>query len=87
MKQVKVGDHVIWHEADSSPFNAVVTTVWSETCINLVFVSGDETKRDSYGRQIERRTSCSYKDLMNVHGYYWRFVEDEPNPFIPPQQV
>jgi hypothetical protein len=86
-REVKVGGHVIWHDSVGTPHDAVVTAVWSQTCINVVFVSGDESKQDSYGRQIERATSCSYKTTMNVHGFYWRFVDDEPNPYIAPQQV
>lgn len=27
---------------------------------NVAFVSGDEEKKDPYGRQLERQTSCSY---------------------------
>lgn len=35
-------------------------------CCNLVFVSTDTTKGDSYGRQIERQTSCQYGGQMYV---------------------
>jgi len=87
MKEVHVGDTVVWHESDGKALKALVTAVWGPTCINLVVVSGDETKKDDYGRQIERRTSCSYKDQNRVHGFYWRFEEDEPNPYVPPAQV
>lgn len=85
--KVSVGDDVIWHEADGKPVKALVTAVWSQTCINVVLVSLDESKSDQYGRQIERRTSCSYKDQNRVHGFYWRYPSDEPNPYVPPQQV
>lgn len=86
-QEVHVGDVVVWHEADGKACNAIVTAVWSQVCINLVITSPDESKTDQYGRQIERRTSCSYKSQMHVHGWYWRFSEDEPNPYTPPQQV
>lgn len=85
--EVTLGSHVIWHEADGKACDALVTAVWSQTCINVVIVSPDESKRDDYGRQIERRTSCGYKTQNSVHGFYWRFPTDEPNPYVPPQQV
>lgn len=83
----KVGERVIWHESDGRPLEALVTAVWSATCINVVIVSGDENKTDGYGRQIERRTSCVHKLTQKVHGFYWRFPEEEPNPYVPPAQT
>jgi len=83
-RTVKVGELVVWHDSLGNAHNALVTAVWTPNCINVVFVSGDETKTDPYGRQIERATSCSYKDQNRVHGFYWRFVEDEPNAYVPP---
>lgn len=82
-----VGGKVIWHDATGVAHEALVTAVWTPSCINVVFISSDETRTDQYGRQIERATSCSYKDQNRVHGFYWRFEDDEPNPFVPPQQV
>ena len=87
INKVSVGDYVIWHEADGTACKAIVTAVWSQTCINVVIVSPDETKQDNYGRQIERRTSCGYKNQNNVHGFYWRFPVDEANPYKRPEQI
>lgn len=87
MNTVSVGDLVIWHESDGKALKALVTAVWSQSCINVVIVSGDETKQDSYGRQIERRTSCSYKTQNAVHGFYWRYPDDEPNEYKRPEQI
>lgn len=87
MESVNVGDFVIWHDSKGRPHNALVTTVWSQTCINLVIVSGDDEKQDQYGRQIERYTSQPYKSLNSVHGNYWRFYGDEPNPYQAPTAV
>lgn len=86
-RKVAVGDVVVWHEANGTPLKALVTAVWTQTCINVVIVSNDEGKTDPYGRQIERRTSCTYKSNSTVHGFYWRFEDEEPNPYIPPQQT
>jgi hypothetical protein len=83
-REVAVGDTVVWHESDGLALKAIVTAVWNPTCINLVIVSRDTAKTDQYGRQIERRTSCSHKGNMTVHGFYWRFEDEEPNPYVPP---
>ena len=82
---MKIGEDVIWHDAEGTPHDALVTCVWSDTMINLVFVSGDESKQDSYGRQIERATSCQHVSLSAVHGYYWRKPEEKPNVYVEPQ--
>jgi hypothetical protein len=79
-----VGDFVIWHDAVGTPHNAVVTAVWGPKCVNVVFVSKDESRTDNYGRQIERATSCVHKSMMALHGFYWRFTDEEPNPYVPP---
>ena len=83
----KIGEPVVWHESDGTPVNAIVTAVWGPKCINVVVVSPDENKQDNYGRQIERRTSCSHKTLTGVHGFYWRFPDEEATPYVPPQAV
>lgn len=56
----------------------------SPNCINVVFVSDDIARQDTYGRQIERATSCNHKLQMNVHGFYWRFEDEEPNGYTEP---
>ena len=81
---VRVGQAVVYHDPVGKPFDAVVTAVWGPTCINVVFVSGDENKQDNYGRQIERQTSLSHKSVMQVHGFYWRFQDEEPNEYKAP---
>lgn len=86
-REVEVGGRVIWHDAKGQPHNALVTTVWSKDCLNVVFVSGDDTKKDGYGRQTEHATSCQHKSLSTVHGYYWRFEDEEPNPYVAPAAV
>lgn len=53
----KAGDTVIFTDEFRRDHNALVTDVFSESCINVLFVSADPSKNDSYGRQIERRTS------------------------------
>lgn len=43
---------------------------------NVVFVTSDEMKRDSYGYQIERETSVVHKSNQAAHGRYWCFPEE-----------
>jgi hypothetical protein len=48
-----VGDSVIYHDPTGKPFNALVTASWDGNLtgtINLLYVSGDDNKQDSYGR-------------------------------------
>ena len=87
LRQPTVGCHVIYHDPKGVPSEALVTAVWSNLptgCLNLVHVSTDESKSDCYGRQIERVTSLCHKETMKVHGFYWRFPEEEPNHYVPP---
>ena len=85
-EKLKVGDHVIWVDPVGRQFNALVTAVWSQTCINVVFVSNDESKTDSYGRQIERETSVCNRLSTTVHGRYFMMPGDTPNPIVQPEQ-
>ena len=86
-RQVNIGDSVIFHDPKGRAHNALVTTVWSPEMVNVVFVSGDDSRQDSYGRQTERATSLPHKSQSTVHGYYWRFADEEPNEYVPPQAV
>jgi hypothetical protein len=86
-RQPKPGDVVVYHDPTGKPSNALVTAGWSPTCINLVLVSEDEAMQDSYGRQIQRFTSWAHKSVTPVHGNYWRWPEEEPNPYVPPAAV
>lgn len=83
----QVGDRVIYHDPTGIQHEALVTAAWSSTCINVVFVSQDPDKRDSYGRQIERQTSLSHKSVQPAHGFYWRWPDEQPNTYTPPISV
>lgn len=85
-RTVHVGDVVVYHDPSGKSSNALVTAVWGPTCINVIIVSSDETKQDNYGRQIERQTSMSHASVNMVHGFYWRFPDEEPNAYVPPQE-
>ena len=81
----KIGDVVIWHDARGKPFNALVQCVWSPECINVVIISGDENKKDTYGRQIEHMTSCTHLNPSSAHGFYWRWPDEPAKPYEEPQ--
>ena len=81
---VKVGEVVVYHDPVGKPHNALITTVHGPSCVNLVYVSSDSNKQDNYGRQIERQSSCCHAAMMGVHGNYWRYPNEQPNPVVAP---
>lgn len=73
----KIGDPVVYVDPVAVEHHALVTANWGggtdETpSLNVVYVDGDETKADSYGRQIARQTSCVHQSNQSAHGVYWR---------------
>jgi hypothetical protein len=74
-KAAQIGDAVVYVDAVGDEHQAVVTNVFGTTpasAINLVYVSGDESERDQYGRQIKRETSVVHQDSQSAHGRFWR---------------
>ena len=55
--------------------------------VNLVHVSSDKNRQDEQGRQTELVTSLAHKVSQGVHGFYWRFDWEEPNPYRAPTDV
>lgn len=74
----KVGEPVVYVNPVGLAHPALVTAAWGPTCINLVHVSSDAQKGDTYGRQTERQTSCSHASVVPVWGNYWRFADEAP---------
>lgn len=74
----KIGMPVVYVDPVGQAHAALVTAVWGEKGVNLVYVTRDESKTDTYGRQIERNTSCLHQSLQAAHGNYWRYQDDEP---------
>lgn len=86
MEKAKLGQSVIYVDPVGNDHPALVTAVWSETCVNLVFVSGDPAREDTYGRQIERETSVTHASVQGqAHGRYWRYEGEPKNPVRPPE--
>lgn len=77
-RKPKFGEAVVFVDPYGVAHPALVTAVWGDKCVNVVFVSRDAEKQDTYGRQIERSTSCVHQSIQQAHGNYWRFVDDAP---------
>lgn len=67
-RERKVGDNVVYVDEQGKPHNALITNWWGDTCCNLLFVVDDTDKRDPYGNQIERRSSCSHRSVVQAPG-------------------
>lgn len=79
-REPKYGDHVIYVDPLGIMHDALVTAPWTPTCINVVFVTKDQARNDSYGRQIERSTSLTHMGMTEVWGNYWRFPDEPGKP-------
>lgn len=73
------GTVVEYVDAHGIAHAAIVTADWSTgnpdaagKSLNVVYVTDDETMRDSYGRQIVRETSVVHESRQSAHGRYWR---------------
>lgn len=82
---VTVGSAIVYHDEQGNPRNALCTAVHGTTCINLLVVCSDSSMTDQYGRQIARISSCSHVSSGTAYGRYWRFADEEPNPYVAPQ--
>lgn len=94
-EKLEVGTQVIYTDKHFVDRVALVTAIWgapdwrehcldgpdqaSVPCINLVYVSGDSSKDDPYGRQLERDTSVVHASTQPAGGFCWRMPE-EPRP-------
>jgi hypothetical protein len=71
---VTIGQAVKVVDEFSILHDGLVTNVWGpgpHTVANVVFLSSDEKKLDSYGRQSEHLASCSHRDSGSAVGRYW----------------
>jgi hypothetical protein len=86
MKTVKVGDAVQVVDENGIEHTGLVTANWQNMAgeatydetqpvyiaLNVVFVSADSTKTDSYGRQTEHLSSCMHRSVAGTcPGRYW----------------
>jgi len=92
LKQVEVGELVVFLDANRVQHNALLTAVWGEhrigngfdgkpyeswPCVNLVFVVSTDDKQDQYGRQIQRETSVSHFAGSQAPGMYWFYTDQQ----------
>lgn len=77
---LKPGDRVLYVDERSRQHHALVTIYHDGgsgrpgMACNLVYVSGDETKSDPNGRQIERASSVQAKNDTAAHGRYYEVL-------------
>lgn len=83
-----VGEAVIYCDPRGKDHNALVQCVWGPVCVNVLYLSDDETRKDNYGRQSLHETSVSHvSNPGTVHGRYWRFIDEERIEYTPPAAV
>lgn len=85
-RKYEVGAHVIYFDELGRPHNALVTIWWGlidsyraangEPGCNVVVVSPDEAKEDSYGRQTYHATSVVHKTKQDAHGFKWCWPDE-----------
>lgn len=71
----QVGDPVVFVDPKGTEHNAIVIANWGTgdtPSLNVMYADPDETKRDSYGRQIARSTSVVHESNQAAHGMFWR---------------
>lgn len=88
-RSYSIGQHVVYVDKLGKRHDTLVTIWWGpgpgrvvayqpdptgEPGCNLVFVSGDPQKDDSYGRQIERETSVVH--MQPAHGNFWCWPDE-----------
>ena len=77
-KELKVGQSVVFYDSLRIAHEALVTMWFSDTCCNVVYVSKDEKKNDSYGYQLERYTSTGHKKFQGdtIFGNCWCWPDE-----------
>jgi hypothetical protein len=84
-RKYEVGQHVVFVDPYGKRRDALITIWWGldhykaaggEPGCNLIVVSDDEKKDDSYGRQTEHFTSVVHKTKQPAHGNYWCWSDE-----------
>ena len=73
MLKPEVGQSVRFVNSLGKEQGALVTAVWGDDkpAVNLIIVSLDENKKDTFGRQTEHHGSVVHEDNQSAHGMYW----------------
>lgn len=75
----KIGEAVIYVDEFKREHFALLTAVHGESdnsAVNLVYVSSDATKSDTYGRQIERNSSCVHISVNSAKANCWKDLSE-----------
>lgn len=88
-RKYEIGQHIIFFDAYGVPHKALVTIWWmgpveikdyraenGEPGCNLVYVTQDPRKTDTYGSQIEHATSVVHQSKQNAHGFKWCWPDE-----------
>lgn len=98
LRKLEVGQFVRYCSEDRHWYDALITAIHGEPhvakhyetgedvlnypCVNLSFVSNDESAQDQYGRQMVRdKTSISHYGQYVASGFFWCHPEDEEEAF------
>lgn len=90
--KLKVGDPVIYLDGYKKEHHALLTAIWGinpdedgihhitpdqhPPSVNLIYVSEDNSRQDTYGRQIERKTSEVHISLNSAGGNCWKLPNE-----------
>lgn len=86
-RTISIGDHVKVVDEQGRTHDGLVTQQWGQPgrvvkageypAINVLFCASDAEKMDSYGRQIERLSSCSHRSMTTAPGRFWYFPDEQ----------
>ena len=84
-RSIKNGDHVKVADEFGVMHDGLVTNSWGSAAtpdgkpgptINVLYVTSDASKRDQYGDQIERLSSCGHKLNTAAPGRFWHWPDE-----------
>jgi hypothetical protein len=88
-RSYEVGAHIVYVDPKGVRRDALVNVWWTndqeiaeyrsvsgEPGCNLVIVSDDEARKDSYGRQTEHATSVVHKTKQVAPGNFWCWPDE-----------
>jgi hypothetical protein len=85
-RKYEVGASVVYVDPQGKAHNALVNIWWTgvnayysdgkEPGCNLLWISSDPLKTDTYGQQIERATSVVHKSFQPAHGNFWCWPDE-----------
>lgn len=67
---------VVYYDSHSKPHPALVTARWSDTCVNVLFLTDGEAAVDPHGQQIDRQTSQVHASFNDMKSCCWDNLED-----------